>query len=78
MAGFKVSVPGLGKGGGGSNSGGARFQRSVRPPTQFPHLKVSRRDYSKPELGAEQPLGMSEGQKSSQGSFGNTGLTGES
>jgi hypothetical protein len=51
-----------------------RFQKSVRPPTRFPHVSVSRRDYAKPEMGAEQPLGMAEGEKSG---FGSTGLTGE-
>ena len=51
-----------------------RYQHTVRPPNRFPHLTVSRRDYSKPEMGAEQPLGVSEGAKSS---FGSTGLTGE-
>lgn len=59
----------------GKPSGGPRFQQSVRAPTNFPHVRVSRRDYAKPEMGAEQPLGVSEGQKSN---FGSTGLTGES
>jgi hypothetical protein len=48
-----------------------RFQKSVRPPTRFPHISVSRRDYSKPEMAAEQ--GPSEGTLST----GNTGFTGE-
>lgn len=51
-----------------------KFQKSVRPPTRFPRVSVSRRDYAKPEMGAEQPLGVSEGEKSG---FGSTGLTGE-
>jgi hypothetical protein len=55
-------------------SGGPRFQESVRAPTNFPRVKVSRRDYSKGEQAAENPLGFSEGSKSN---FGDTGLTGE-
>lgn len=51
-----------------------RFQKSVRAPTAFPHLTVRRRDYAKPEMGAEQPLGFAEGSKSN---FGDTGDTGE-
>lgn len=80
MAGFSTKISG-GMGaprvpsGGAGNKGGPRFQQSVRAPTDFPRVKVSRRDYSKPEMGAEQPLGVSEGQKSN---FGQTGLTGES
>lgn len=64
-------VPKIGAG----NKGGPRFQEAVRAPTNFPKVRVSRRDYSKPEMGAEQPLGVSEGSKSN---FGQTGLTGES
>lgn len=59
---------------GNAPAGGPKFQKSVRAPTEFPHVKVSRRDYAKPEMGAEQPLGFSEGAKSN---FGQTGLTGE-
>jgi hypothetical protein len=79
MAGFSPKGPGISgtprvpKA--GSTSGGPRFQQAVRAPTNFPRVKVSRRDYAKPEMGAEQPLGVSEGSKSS---FGSTGLTGES
>jgi len=51
-----------------------RFQKSVRPPTRFPHVAVSRRDYAKPEMGAENPLGFAEGSKSN---FGDTGTSGE-
>jgi hypothetical protein len=78
MAGLSFKGPGIG---GlprvpktGSTKGGPRFQEQVRAPTNFPRVKVSRRDYSKPELGAEQPLGALEGSKSN---FGQTGLTGE-
>ena len=78
MAGFSTKAPKIG----GAPSVGkpasaagesVRFQKSVRPPTRFPHVAVSRRDYAKPEMGAEQPLGVSEGMKG----FGTTGLTGE-
>jgi len=69
-------APRISTGGGrASNLGGVRFQKSVRPPTNFPHVSVTRRDYAKPEMGSEQPLGVSEGQKSN---FAQTGLTGES
>ena len=77
MAAFSMKAPGTGAPSvkaPGSAGGGVRFQKTVRPPTHFPHMTVSRRDYSKPEMGAEQPLGVSEGQKSN---FGQTGLTGE-
>jgi hypothetical protein len=78
MAGLSFKGPGVGGGvrvpKTGSTSGGPRFQQQVRAPTNFPRVKVSRRDYAKPEMGAEQPLGVSEGSKSN---FGQTGLTGE-
>ena len=67
MAGFSTKGPGTGAPRVGSPSApgsGVRFQKSVRPPTNFPRLTVSRRNYAKPEMGAEQPLGVSEGQKS--------------
>jgi len=51
-----------------------RLQRTPRPPPRFPP-QITRRDYAKPETGAEQPLGFAEGSKSG---FGQTGLTGES
>jgi hypothetical protein len=77
MAGFSTKGPGTGapRVASPSASGGVRFQKTVRPPTNFPHLAVSRRNYAKPEMGAEQPLGVSEGQRSN---FGGTGLSGES
>lgn len=56
-------------------SGAPRFQRSVRPPTNFPHVAPSRRDYGKGAQAAENPLGVVEGAKTG---FGQTGLTGES
>jgi len=65
----KVSAPSVGK---HSVVGGPRFQKSVRSPTNFPHVKVSRRDYSKGEQAAENPLGQPEAS-----SFGDTGLSGE-
>ncbi len=73
---FGVSIP---RGTGVSKprepvGGGVRVQRSVRPPTSFPHVSPTRRDYAKGLSGAENPLGFSEGQKSN---FGQTGLTGE-
>ena len=78
MAAFTTKGPKIGSPRGpkiGSVAGeSVKFQKSVRPPTRFPHVAVSRRDYSKPEMGAEQPLGVSEGEKSG---FGQTGLTGE-
>jgi len=77
MAGFssKVSMSGTPRvPKSGSTRGGPKFQETVRAPTNFPRVKVSRRDYSKPEMGAEQPLGAAEGSKSS---FGSTGLSGE-
>ena len=46
--------------------------RALRPPTM--HIPQTRRYYGKAEQGAEQPRGVSEGQKSN---FGQTGLTGE-
>lgn len=52
---------------------GVRVQRSVRAPTNFPHVSPARRDYAKAAAGAENPLGVSEGQSN----FGQTGLTGE-
>jgi len=53
-----------------------RVQRSPMAPTNFMrHVSQTRRDYSKPEMGAEQPLGAAEGSRSG---FGSTGLTGES
>ena len=79
MAGFTTKAPRIGAPSAGKprNVAGesVRFQKSVRPPTRFPHVAVSRRDYAKPEMGAEQPLGFTEGSKSN---FGQTGLTGES
>lgn len=53
---------------------GVRVQRSVRAPTNFPHVSPARRDYAKGAAAAENPLGAAEGQKSN---FGDTGLTGE-
>lgn len=79
MAGFSTKGPGTGapRVGSPSAAGGPRFQKTVRSPTNFPHLTVSRRNYAKPEMGAEQPLGFAEGQKNT-GGFGQTGLSGES
>ena len=79
MAGLTPKTPKVGgasvpKGRAVAGVEGPKFQKTVRAPNQFPHLKVSRRDYSKPEVGAEQPLGFAEGQKSG---FSDTGLTGE-
>jgi hypothetical protein len=51
---------------------GIRKQRMARPA--ITRVPTGRRDYSKGALGAENPLGVSEGQKSN---FGRTGLTGE-
>lgn len=73
MAGFSTKAPGV-KGAprvsGISPMAGPKYQKTVRAPTNFPHLAVSKRDYAKPEKTAEQ---LPEGKLS----FGSTGLTGE-
>lgn len=55
-------------------TGGPRFQKTVRPPTNFPHVAPSRRDYGKGAQAAENPLGVVEGAKTG---FAQTGLSGE-
>jgi len=71
---IRVSSPSVGK---PRNVPGetVRYQRSVMPPTKFPRVSPARRDYAKGAAAAENPLGVSEGEKSN---FGSTGLTGES